>query len=41
MYVHACQEKTHVYVLKHCEVKEKAKKLKLEMKRGYQAIKKQ
>jgi hypothetical protein len=27
MYVHVCQGKTNVYVLKHCQVKDKAKKL--------------
>jgi hypothetical protein len=38
MYVHVCQGKTHVYVLKHCQVKDKAKKLTLKMKIGCQAI---
>jgi hypothetical protein len=39
MYVHNCQVKTHVYVLKHNQVKEKDKKLRLRMNRGFQAVK--
>jgi hypothetical protein len=40
-YVRDCQVKTHVYVLKHCQAKDKAKKLRLKMNRGCQAIKRQ
>jgi hypothetical protein len=38
VYVHDCQVKTHVYVLKHNQGKEKAMKLRLRMNRGCQAI---
>jgi hypothetical protein len=41
MYVHICQGKTHVYVLKHYQVKDKAKKLIIKMKIGCQEIKRQ
>jgi hypothetical protein len=41
VYVPDCQGKTHVYVLKHYEVKDKAKKLRLKMKIGFQAIRRQ
>ena len=37
-YVRDYQEKTRVYVLKHCQVKDKAKKLRIKMNRGFQAI---
>jgi hypothetical protein len=37
-YVRDCQEKTHVYVSKHSQAKEKAKKLRLRVNRGCQAI---
>jgi hypothetical protein len=37
-YVRDCQEKTHVYVSKHNQAKEKAKKLRLRVNRGCQAI---
>jgi hypothetical protein len=40
-YVRDCQVKTHVYVLKHCQAKDKAKKLRLKMNRGCQAIRRQ
>jgi hypothetical protein len=35
----SCQEKTRVYVLKHYQVKDKDKKLRLKLNRGYQEIK--
>jgi hypothetical protein len=38
MYVRDCQAKTHVYVSKHNQAKEKAKKLKLRVNRACQAI---
>jgi hypothetical protein len=37
-YVHKCQVKTHTYLLKHYSVKDKDKKLRLKMNRGFQAI---
>jgi hypothetical protein len=37
-YVRDCQEKTCVYVLKHSQAKEKAKKFRLRVNRGCQAI---
>jgi hypothetical protein len=37
-YVCVYQGKNHVYVLKHCQVKDKAKKLRLKMKIGCQEI---
>jgi hypothetical protein len=40
-YARDCQEKTHIYVLKCCQAKDKAKKLRLKMNRGYQATKRQ
>jgi hypothetical protein len=40
-YVHDCQVKTCVYVLKHCQAKDKAKKLRLKMNIGCQAIRRQ
>jgi hypothetical protein len=40
-YLHNCQVKPHVYVLKHIQDKEKAKKLRLIMNRVYQAIRRQ
>jgi hypothetical protein len=40
-YVRDCQVKTHVYVLKHNQVKEKAKKLRIRMNIGCQAIRSQ
>jgi hypothetical protein len=41
VYVRVCQGKTRVYVLKHCQVKDKAEKLRLKMKKGFQAIRRQ
>jgi hypothetical protein len=41
MYVCDCQVKTYVYLLKHCQVKDNAKKLIFKMKKGFQAIKQQ
>jgi hypothetical protein len=41
VYVCVCQGKNHVYVLKHCQVKDKAKKLRFKMKIGYQEIRRQ
>jgi hypothetical protein len=38
VHVCICQGKTHVYVLKHCQVKDKDKKINLKMKIGCQAI---
>jgi hypothetical protein len=32
-YVRKCQGKKHIYVLKHCQVKDKSKKLRLKMNR--------
>jgi hypothetical protein len=41
MCVRECQVKTHVYVLKHFQAKDKAKKTRLKMNRGCQAIRRQ
>jgi hypothetical protein len=41
VYVRVCQGKTHIYVLKHCQVKDKAKKFRLKMKKDCQAIRRQ
>ena len=38
MYVHVCQGKNHVDVLKHFQVKDKAKRIKFKIKRGCQEI---
>jgi hypothetical protein len=38
VYVRDCQEKNRVYVLKHNYDKEKAKKLKLRVNRGFEVI---
>jgi hypothetical protein len=38
VYVRDCEAKNHIYVLKHCQVKDNAKKLRFEMNRGCQAI---
>jgi hypothetical protein len=41
VYVHNCQVKTRIYVLKHYQDKDKAKKLRLKMNRGCQEIRRQ
>jgi hypothetical protein len=41
MYVRVCQGKTHIYVLKHSQGKDKAKKLRYKVKIGCQAIRRQ
>jgi hypothetical protein len=41
VYVRDCEAKTPVYVLKHCQDNDKAKKLKLKMNGGCQAIRRQ